>query len=145
MAERFKQTVSSNIFLIRDGKILLNRRAGTGFHDGDYGTPGGHVEERESVTECVFREVKEELGMELGDVKLAHVMHRNQDGHSRVDFFFLGTIFHGEPRIIEPDKCDDLSWFDLNKLPKNIIPHMRQAIELYNQNIAFSEYGWDKK
>jgi hypothetical protein len=46
---------------------------------------------------------------------------------------------------MEPEKCDDLEWFDFNDLPKNTIPYVRQAIECFRNRITYSEYGFSKK
>ena len=43
---------------------------------------------------------------------------------------------------MEPDKCDDLSWFDVSDLPDNTIPYIRQAIENYRRGEWFTSFGW---
>jgi hypothetical protein len=43
---------------------------------------------------------------------------------------------------MEPHKCDDLRWFELNKLPENIIPYVKQAIDNIRNKKFYSEYGW---
>ena len=45
--------VGVHVLLERDGRVLLMRRAGTGFFDGLYSLPGGHVEEGESLRPTV--------------------------------------------------------------------------------------------
>lgn len=43
---------------------------------------------------------------------------------------------------MEPNKCDELEFYDLNHLPDNVIPYVRKAIEYYQEGKAFSVYGW---
>ena len=44
---------------------------------------------------------------------------------------------------MEPDKCSELSWYDINNLPENIIPCVKKAIENYQNNIMFDNFGWE--
>lgn len=137
--ERFKLRVAVYIFIIKENKILLGRRFNTGWQDGSYGLPSGHLEDGESLTDAVLRETKEETGIEAKaeDVKFAHVMHRKS---IYIDFFFLAKQWSGEPQILEKDKCDDLQWFNLDELPENIVPSVKFAIENYQKGIEFSEF-----
>ena len=60
-----------------------------------------------------------------------------------VNIFFLCNKFYGEIRNNEPDKCDEIKWFELNKLPPNIIEIERRVIENYKKNNNYLiEYGW---
>ena len=43
---------------------------------------------------------------------------------------------------MEPQKCDDLSWFDINNLPSNTIPYIKRAIGNYISDVQFDVYGW---
>ena len=36
--------------------------------------------------------------------------------------FFKADTYTGNPTIMEPDKCDDLQWFNLDNLPKDTVP-----------------------
>lgn len=87
MTQRFKMIASAYLFLVNDGKILLSRRFHTGYEDGNYSVPAGHVEDGETLIECLIREAKEEIGIEIEkkDVSLVHVMHR-KEMDIRVDF-----------------------------------------------------------
>lgn len=132
------------LFLIKDNNILLLRRCGTGYEDGKYGLPSGHLEENESLREGAVREVMEEIGITISpkDIDLVHVMHRKEKDE-RMDFFFAPKTFpKEEPHNTEPHKCDDLQWFPLDKLPNNIIGYIKQAIENYQNKIFFEEVGW---
>jgi len=63
--ERYKITPASYLVLIEDNKILLQRRFNTGYEDGKYSLVAGHVDEGETFTEAIIREVKEEAGITL--------------------------------------------------------------------------------
>lgn len=143
MIERFKMIASGYLVLIKDDKVLLARRLNTGYMDGFYGLPAGHIEDGESLTTGTAREALEEIGLELqpSSLKLAHTMHRRGED-IRMDFFFTATTWLGEPQNEEPTKCDDLAWFPLNELPTKTIPYIRSALEQIQQGHIFSEFGW---
>jgi len=124
--------------------ILLSRRCNTGFHDGEYSFPAGHLEGDETLIETMIREAKEEIGIELNpeDVKLVHVMHRKEPNEERVNFFFTAEKWRGKPKIMEPHRCDDLRWSEIDDLPTNVIPYIRQAINCFISKTSYSEFGW---
>lgn len=144
MNTRFKMIASGYLFLIRGGKILLIRRFHTGYGDGNYSVPAGHVEDNESLTNSTCREIREETGVVLtpADLTLVHVMHRKEDD-IRMDFFFTTDRKGLLPKNMEPHKADDMHWFPLTKLPANTLPYIRAAISMYRKGIVYSEFGWN--
>ena len=118
-----------HVLLERGGLVLLMRRAGTGFFDGLYSLPGGHVEEGESLRTTAVREMREELGIELAESALSvvGVVHRRSDTN-RIDFFLRASVWQGEPVIAEPDRCDDLRWCAPDALPEATVPYIRDAL-----------------
>jgi len=151
MKNRYKLIPEVFIMLIRDGKILLSRRFQTGYEDGNYGLPGGHGEEGETMSEGIIREVMEELGIEIDKADCRFVLAQHRwcpdvgNPHARVGFYFAPSRWVGEPVNKEPNKCDDLQWFPLDALPTNTIGHIRNAIESYRNNISYSEYDWESR
>lgn len=141
--ERFKLIASIYLFLVRDGKILLMRRFHTGYEDGNYGLPSGHLEDDESAIEGLIRETGEEIGVRIkaSDMQLVHVMHRREKDN-RLDLFYTSNSFRGKIINAEPNKCDDIGWFYVEKLPKNIIPYIKKALRCYQKGIIYSEVGW---
>src|ERR1700733_4225750 len=112
--EHFKLKSAAHLFLVRNDKILLLRRFNTGYEDGNYSVPAGHLDGGESVTKAMEREALEEAGIGLQSATVVHVMHRvgKEFGTygpqaERVDFFLVATRFEGEPINKEPQKCDD--------------------------------------
>ena len=139
--DRFKTICAVYLLLFKEDAVLLLRRCGTGYHDGDYSLPAGHLETKESLTETLFRETKEEIGIDLNieKTKLVHVMHRSKLKPPYFDFFFSSAEWKGTPSILEPNKCDDLQWFPMSDLPTNIIPYIRSAISAVCENKFYSE------
>jgi len=137
---RIKVTPIVYLMLTKENDILLLRRYNTGFHDGLYSFPAGHVEQGEGLIQAVIREGREEIGIEskLEDLNLVHVMHL--DGE-RIGFLFRTEKWEGEPKIMEPDKCDNVAWFSMDKLPDNIVPYIKEAINCIKNKRFYSEYG----
>lgn len=140
---RFKMIVCPYPLFVRDGTILLGRRKKTGYMPGMYSLPAGHEEKDERMLACMKREVHEETGLTFreSDARLVHVMHRNEED-VRMDLFFLIQKWKGNPRIMEPDKCDDLRWFPLRRLPGNTVPYIRAAIAAWQDGLFYGERGW---
>lgn len=143
--ERFKMIASGYAFFIQKNKILLSVRKNTGYMDGWYSVPAGHIEDGESLTKGTCREIREETGVKVKpiDIELVHVMHRKSDD-IRMDFFFLIKKYSGVPKNTEPEKCSSMEWFPINTLPKKTIPYIKEAIAHYLSSTFFSEFGWRK-
>lgn len=138
---RFPVTV--HLLFIRGDQILVARRANTGYRDGEYSVPAGHLDGGETVRAAAAREAEEEVGVriEAGDIRFSSVMHR-VEGDERVDFFVQILNWQGDIVNAEPDKCDDLRWVDFEELPANTIPYVRRAIVNHLDGVAFDEFGW---
>lgn len=135
--------VPSSYLFFRDGEnILLSLRKNTGYRDGEYSLPAGHIETGEYPIAAAIREAKEETSVDinLADIELAHTMYRLRDDHSRVEYFFVVKKWNGELSNAEPAKCGGLDWFPLEQLPENTIPYIRTAIERYAKGDIYSEF-----
>lgn len=141
--ERNKSVPASYILLKKGNEILLGRMQNTGYYDGWYGMPAGHVDAKELPIDAAVREAKEEIGIDINpkDIQFAHALYRTAHDITgdRSDYFFMVQKWDGEPKIMEPEKCDDLKWFNIEKLPENTIHHERHAIDKIKQGISYSE------
>ena len=135
--------VTVHLLFFRENQILLLRRFNTGFRDGEYSVPAGHLDGKETVIAAAAREAEEEIGVQIEakDTIFSSVMHRIEDDE-RVDFFVHVHTWRGEPFNAEPDKCDDLCWVNIDQLPANTIPYVKQALRNHMNGIQFDEYGW---
>jgi 8-oxo-dGTP diphosphatase len=138
--------VTIHLFFLRGETILLTRRYQTGYMDGYYSVPAGHLDGDETVRQAGVREAHEEIGVQIAPqgMLFAGVFHRRSDDE-RVDFFMQVREWQGEPYNAEPGKCDALLWARLDDLPENTIPYVRQAIRNFQEGILFEEFGWKKE
>ncbi len=127
--------------LLRRGAVLLLRRAGTGYLDGWYALPGGHLQRGEGIVECAVREVREETGIVLvaSQLRPGAVMPYRFKDNQGIDFIMMCDAFIGEPRIAEPDRADDLGFWPVDALPHNTVPFIRHTLELGENGEWFLE------
>ncbi|MGW5687161.1 2'-5' RNA ligase family protein [Nonomuraea sp. NPDC003754] len=138
---RFKAIVDVHVLFVRDGKVLLGRRANTGYADGRWHLPSGHLEAGESAVEAAAREAREEVGVivDPGDLTFVHAMHRAPD---RVGLFFRAERWHGEPYNAEPGKCDALEWHPLDRLPDGMVAYPAAALAAIGDGRPFAQFGF---
>jgi len=131
---RFQVIPAAYVALRRGDEVLLLLRANTGYMDGFWAMPAGHVEHGESVLDAARREVREEIGVEIDPADLVPVTAMHRTGANglpideRVDFFFTTTRWTGDPRLMEPGKAAGLEWYSLDKLPDPVVPHEVQVL-----------------
>jgi 8-oxo-dGTP diphosphatase len=119
----------------------MMRRYGTSFCDGMYSVPAGHVMQSESIMQAAAREAQEEVGLKVSPAALFVVgtMYRRST-EARIDFFIEVKHWTGEPRNMEPDKCDEVAWFPMSRLPNETIPYIRRALVNIDRSPWFEEY-----
>ena len=104
------------------GQLLIGKRKGS--HSPYYSIPGGHLENGETFEEAAIKEIREETGLTIGNLKLVAVTNNlrtyQESGKHYVSITFLCTQFEGVPQVMEPDKCESWNWYNPNDLPK---PH----------------------
>lgn len=142
---RFTYIGAAYLFLMEDNKLLLQRRCNTGFEDGNYGVPAGHLEGGETAREGCVREIKEEIGIDMTpeNLEVVHVMHRKSPIDERIDFFMTVKSYTGKIENCELDKCDDLRWFPVDDLPVNVVDYVKVAFNHFQNGVRYSEFGWD--
>ncbi|HUD11174.1 MAG TPA: NUDIX domain-containing protein [Candidatus Saccharimonadia bacterium] len=143
---RFKLPAAVFLILTDQDRVLLIRRQNTGWHDGDYDLVAGHIDGRESLSQALSREAKEEMGIEIlpKNTKFAVLSHAlyEEDGKEYFNIFFTVSQWHGEPSIQEPDKCDDFRWFALDNLPPNLTPSAATGLGAVRSGTSYVEFGF---
>ncbi|WP_041607879.1 NUDIX hydrolase [Tistrella mobilis] len=147
----FRHQIIPAVYLVlMEGKrLLMLRRAGTGYMDGYYSLVAGHLDGGEPLSRAIAREAEEEIGIFIAQeaLQLIHVVHTPPEpgdapGQERIDFYFKASIFSGEISNCELHKCDDIRWFDIDQLPKNMVPRVAVALDGIFAGTILSEPHW---
>jgi 8-oxo-dGTP pyrophosphatase MutT (NUDIX family) len=131
--------------------VLIARRHNTGYEDGKYNFPSGHVEEGESPTQAIIREAEEEIGKVMADELrkyppiFRHISWRPKHDQTgdRIDLYFVHETVNGSSKIVnaEPHKCDDLRFVYKNQLPDNFVPQERLVFDVVFCGKDFGRVG----
>lgn len=142
--ERYQTKVAIFLLLTRekDGitELLLQKRLNTGYMDGMYeASCSGHLEKGESLSQAIIREAKEEIGINIKeeDLKMVALIHPYKEDYLNV--FFKTRKYEGAPEIKEPEKCDDLRWFNIDGLPENMVVRVKSVLENIKKDIIYDD------
>jgi 8-oxo-dGTP diphosphatase len=129
--------VGIGIMVFKDGKVLMGKRKSS-HGEGEYAWPGGHLEHMESFEACARREVKEETGLEITNIRFLRLMNfKDHAPKHYVDIALIADWKGGEPQVLEPKKCECWDWYDLNCLPTPLFGTIPSYIEAYRTGKNF--------
>jgi len=115
--QNFIEVAAGLIF--REGKLLITRRPAGGHLPGLWEFPGGKREPGETLTTCLVRELREELGIE---VKVGRCVERVTHAYPvktvRLRFYRCRWLRH-EPRALG---CPAFKWVDAVGLGRHRFP-----------------------
>lgn len=111
--------VGVGVFVLKDGKFLLQQRQGS-HGEGTWSLPGGHLEHGESFEATARREVKEESNVSIKNVRFAAVTNDifEKENKHYVTIWMVSDWERGEVKNMEPEKCAGQMWATLDTLPK---------------------------
>jgi mutator protein MutT len=105
--------------VFRDGKLLITRRCANTHLGGLWEFPGGKRELNETDEECLRRELREELAIEVQVGELVETVSHDYPEKSVRLKFFRCTLVHGEPT---PIGCEAVAWVTSIELSKFSFP-----------------------
>jgi len=129
--EQQKPKVEVGIMIIKDGRTLLGKRKSS-HGAGEYASPGGHLEYLESFEDCAKREIREECGLEVKNIRFQFLANINQ--YAPKHYVHIGLIADfksGEPKVLEPDKLESWDWYEFNQLPEPMFKSCRLSFDSY--------------
>ncbi len=106
------------VLVMKDGKVLMGKRLGPN-GGGHWHAPGGHLEFGENWKDCAIREVWEEVGIEIKNIRFATATNDVFESPSRhyVTLIIVCDFASGNVQNLEPDKCEGWDWFWWDELP----------------------------
>lgn len=133
--------------LVRDGRIFLQQRPPTKDFAWCWESPGGKVEPGESHRVALRRELREELGIDIGELpdgqkpvwtgRFDNLVARPDRATIVLHFYMVGNRFSGEPTI--RDEQPGIGWFmphqmiDLDLAPANLRAKLLLAAEIMQE------------
>jgi ADP-ribose pyrophosphatase YjhB (NUDIX family) len=126
-------TAAGVILLDTEGRILLQHRTDTN----DWGLPGGFMEIGETIEDTARREIFEETGLTVGELKLFHIFsgdqmyyeYPNGDQVYNVIICYYSSDIAGEIRLDEESK--ELRYFDIQSFPEKIMKTSKVMLDKY--------------
>jgi 8-oxo-dGTP diphosphatase len=120
-----KELVSAGvaILLFKDAdNVLLGKRKGS-HGSGEWAIPGGRLEPNETPLTCIVRELEEETGIQIEpwNINLCIELpfyNTITGGQPWLTIYYAAHYNGQEPKVMEPDKCEEWRWCKLNNLPK---------------------------
>jgi 8-oxo-dGTP diphosphatase len=100
------------VVVIKDNRVLLGKRKNA-HGSGTWAFPGGHLEFNESIEACAKREVLEETGIRIKNLRYGpytNDIFADEDKHY-VTLFVIADYDSGSPMVKEPNKCEKWAWF----------------------------------
>lgn len=139
MQPETKPRVGVGVMILKDGKVLLGKRKSS-HGAGEYAWPGGHLEYMESYQACALREIAEECGLTVKNIRFLFLANIKQYAPKHyVHIQLVADWQAGEPQVLEPEKLESWGWYDLNNLPQPLFATCDLAIEAYQTGKNF----WD--
>jgi 8-oxo-dGTP diphosphatase len=139
MQDEQRPRVGVGVMVVKDGLVLIGKRKGS-HGEGQWAWPGGHLEYMESFVDCAKREVREETGIEINNVRFLRLMNlKKYAPRHYVDVGLIADWQSGEPRVMEPEKIEAWEWREMNNLPEPLFAPLPSYFEAYKTGRTF----WD--
>ena len=125
-----KPQVGTAIIITRDDKVLLMKRKGP-HGTGTWSTPGGHLDFGETPEEGAAREAREEVGLEIVDIRFRAVTNDlfEETGRHYVTLWLEGWSVGSEPTIASEEEVADIGWFAWDSLPEPLFLPLENLVK----------------
>ena len=125
-----KPQVGTGMIITRNDKVLLMKRKGP-HGKGTWSTPGGHLDFGETPEACAAREAKEEVGLEVTDVRFRTVTNDifEATGKHYITIWMEGKSASGEPYIASEEEAEEIGWYAWDALPSPLFLPLENLVK----------------
>jgi 8-oxo-dGTP diphosphatase len=126
------------VIIVKSGRVLLGKRKGA-HGAGTWAFPGGHLAFGESFEACARREVMEETGLSICDLKMGPYTNDLfvEEQKHYVTLFMISRYLKGQLKIREPHKCEIWDWFEWDHLPRPLFLSLANLRKLSFEPFTF--------
>lgn len=114
MSDRYSVIPRTMCFVFRDDKVLLIKASEKKDWEGKYDPVGGHIEEGEEILSSAKREIREETGLDINNIKLSGVMHVSNFFGKDIMLFVTSCDVESDEVISNHE--GELEWVNINKI-----------------------------
>ena len=126
--------IAKGVIITSDNKIIIAERSDSY----EWDAPGGHIEDGEEAPYAFWREVKEELGLEVQEVKFLDTLETTWKGISKPSHYFFGRIDYSSDELkgvidlqweVSDYYCDDYEGI-MKKIAGNATQNLENVMQL---------------
>jgi 8-oxo-dGTP diphosphatase len=139
MTQETHPRVGIGIMIVKDGKVLVGKRKGS-HGAGEYSFPGGHLEYMESFEVCALREIEEECGVVIKNLRF--LVLTNTKAYAPKHYVHIGFVADwesGEPEVREPDRYESWDWYGLDELPSPLFKTIPDMLDAYHNGVYYRD------
>lgn len=121
--------VGVGVIIKKDNKVLLGKRKGSHGND-TWSFPGGKLDLFETPEECAIREVFEETGLKIKNLKSSiytNDIFKDLNMHY-ITLFYIADYDEGEVELKEPHACEKWEWFEWDNLPEPLFAPIKSYL-----------------
>jgi 8-oxo-dGTP diphosphatase len=121
--------VGLGVLVNKSGRVLMLRRSNV-HGDGAWSAPGGHIDQGESLEQCAEREVFEETGVTIKNIRFFAVTNDifEAEGKHYVTIWMSADYERGSAFVAAPEEASEVGWFDHSELPEPLFVPFQNLI-----------------
>ncbi len=122
-------SVGVGVIVTLGSQVLMIRRQNA-HGSGTWSTPGGHLEYGETPEACAEREVFEETGVTIKDIRFKALTNDifEEYGKHYITIWMEAGYQEGEPRVNAPEELCEIGWFEWSQLPEPLFLPLRNLL-----------------
>ncbi|MBP5679092.1 MAG: NUDIX domain-containing protein [Bacilli bacterium] len=144
--DRFLLRCAVHLFLIKDGKILVEKRKNREYGNHQYDVIASHILGNENVYDAMIRTAKQEVNIDIRkeDLKIVQVMHQKSESYEYINYFFVANTYSGTLQNMDDAYCEGIEWLPFQYPIPHMMPYLNEAIHNYLEHPLdpFTFFGW---